>query len=114
MAKRVYARRPHGYGDKQLDRGQVIELQNLRNDEKLQRLGFLMELPKNTSLRECNRCGAKFIDEGLRNAHYEKLHELGELLTPEDEDYLEESEEKELNEVAPLFLDKTKASLGLV
>lgn len=113
MGKRVYARRPHQYGDEELDRGQVIEVQGFRNDEKLLRLGYLMEVPKNTVLKECGECGAKFIEEGLRNAHYERQHEIKHPLTPEEEDDLEEREERKLNEVAPLFLDKTKASLGI-
>lgn len=111
MAKRVYARRPHQYGGKELDRGQVIELSDLRNDEKLIRLGYLAEVPKNTTLKECGECGEKFVDEDCRNGHCKDRHdERFQDLSPEEEDEREIAREKKIEAVAPLFLDKTKAS----
>lgn len=104
-----YARRPHEYMGHQYDRGQVIALQGARNDEKLVRLGYVAEIPKDTVLKECGPCGAKFIDEGARDGHAKERHRK-RFLTPEEEDQAEDRREKMLEHVAPLHLDKTKAS----
>jgi hypothetical protein len=107
-----YARWPQTYGGKPHDRGQVLKLRGLPNDESLKRLGYVAEIPKDTTLKECGKCGEKFVDEGMRNAHYETRH-LQHSLTPEEEDDRIEREEKLLLETAPLNLDQTAASRGV-
>lgn len=104
-----FARRPHEYMGQQYDRGQAMVVQGARNDEKLLRLGYIAEIPKDTVLKECGECGAKFLDEGSRNGHAKERHRE-RYLTPEEEDAAEERREKMLEHVAPLYLDKTKAS----
>ena len=109
MSDKHFARRPHEYLGKQYDRGQVMDLQGARNDEKLVRLGYIAEVPRDTVLKECGDCGAKFIGEGERNGHVKERHRE-RFLSPEEEDAHEASQERILESVAPLYLDKTKAS----
>ena len=104
-----YARRPIEYLGNQYDRGQVMPELNAKNDEKLIRLGYVAEVPKDTVLKECGSCGAKFIGEGERNGHAKERH-AERFLTPEEEDAREQRSEQMLETVAPLYLDQTKAS----
>lgn len=104
-----YARRPVEYLGNEYDRHQLLPELNAKNDEKLIRLGYLAEVPKDTVLKECGECGAKFISEDGRNGHAKERHK-DRFLTPEEEDARDERKEKMLEEVAPLYLDKTKAS----
>lgn len=109
MSKTVFARRPIGYGDKQMDRGQVFELAGARNDEKLVRLQYVEEWKgKKSDLHECAACGAQFVGGNERQGHYEKRH-LRVELSPEEEDRRLDREERMLAEVAPLALDKVAA-----
>ena len=113
MAKKKYwARRPLGYNGKEYDRGQILSLANLRNDEALVRIGYIKEVERKATLHQCDECGAKFIGIGERTGHFKKRH-LGKALNPEQEDAKAESEEKKLQEAAPLYMDKTKASMGV-
>jgi hypothetical protein len=66
-----WARRPFGYENEDLDRGQIVAFSNARNDEKLIRLGYVLSLlPKDAPL-PCRYCKAKFIDLNTLNAHGE-------------------------------------------
>lgn len=115
MSTRYYARRTMTYGPgagQPLDRGQLLELTGMVNDEKLIRLGYVAQAPKRASIVSCGVCGAEFItDEGLashgRERHAEKR------LTPRAEDERAERRERIENELAPLHLDKTAASRGV-
>jgi hypothetical protein len=110
VGAQVWAKRPFDYAAQSLDRGQVIELAGARNDEKLVRLGYLE--PWKGSKRElhiCDECGAQFVGLRERTVHFEKRH-LERALTPEQEDARDEAEERMLEVVAPLNLDKTAAS----
>jgi hypothetical protein len=63
MGQKVYARMPFGYGGKPLDRGEITELQGLRNDEKL--LGLKYFVPFNVArdkTRQCDNCGRTFVE----------------------------------------------------
>lgn len=108
MAKRFVTRRPFDYGPEQWDRGQLVELAGLCNDEKLLRLGYLKEYTGTGRGSECGVCSARFVDEQTRGAHGEKRHP-GRFLTEEEQERREDHEERRLNEESPLYLDKTKA-----
>ena len=134
-----WVRRPFQYGPKQLDRGLVIRLVGMTNDEKLIRLGFLNPLGGEVETSECGKCNSEFLDSGTRDAHVRRTHAprgrervvniddlspsertrmLSETLQYETEvpglfgtvDAEAEKEERFLQEVAPLHLDKTEAS----
>ncbi|MBP9027299.1 MAG: hypothetical protein KBH81_14275 [Phycisphaerae bacterium] len=109
MGQQVMARRPIGYSSKDIDRGQVFELAGARNDEKLLRLGYLEAWKgKRNDLHECAACGALFVGGNEREGHYEKRH-VRVQLTPDQEDSRAEREERFLNEVAPIYLEKVAA-----
>lgn len=109
MGQQVWARRPFQYGDKNLDRGQVFELSGARNDERLLRLGYCEETKrKKGELSECSACGALFVGGNERAGHYERVH-VRVNLTPDEEDRRFDRQEKFLEEVAPIYLDKVAA-----
>lgn len=112
MAVEHFARWPQTYGGRQHDRGQVLELRGLPNDESLLRLGYVAEIPRDTVLKECGVCQLKFIGEPERNAHADERHSE-HYLTPEEEDDREERKFKNLLDQAPLHLDKTAAARGV-
>lgn len=112
MAEQYFARRPFGYGRYGfLDRGRVVELLGAPNDEKLTRLGYLEKLDGRTATCECGECGSIFIGDAERAAHGRERHVRREL-SPFEEDQRAERQEKMLNQIAPLYLDKTTASGG--
>lgn len=108
---RYSARRPFDYAGQSLDRGQVFQLIGAPNDEKLIRLGYVAELPTKAEVFTCGVCGAEFIDMGSRTHHGDKRHRVREL-DPREEDLREEREEKQLETLAPLYLENTLASAG--
>ena len=98
------------YLGQQFDRGQLLAFGQGLNDEKLSRLGYVAKLPRDTVLKECGECGARFIGEGERTGHYKARH--GErFLNPQEEDEAIDRQERLNNDIAPLYLDKTKASM---
>jgi len=106
MGQQVWARRPFQYGNRQLDRGQVFELGGARNDERLLRLGYCEAWKgKRNELHECAACGALFVGGNEREGHYERKHVRVEL-SPEEEDRRIDREERYLNEVAPVYVEK--------
>lgn len=135
---RYFARRgPFGYGSHDvLDRGQVIILERLANDEKLVRLGYLEPLSENVETYTCAECGAEFIGEPERRGHGDRRHRVdpydrfdpnataapmtggrdrGQRLANAQAmrgDVLAEqaAETALLNDVAPIYWDKTAAS----
>lgn len=109
---RYWARQPFDYGALQLDRGQILRLAGAPNDEKLRRLGYVAELDGQITSYECAVCGGAFVGIAERTAHGNKRH-APRLLTPDEEDAAEEREEQQLQAVAPLYLDKTKAAMGV-
>lgn len=108
--ERTYARRPHQYGGTDYDRGQCMTLRKLKNDEKLTRLGYIAEFAIDTVLKQCGECGEWFIDEGSRAGHFQTRHQEARELTPMEEDQKLDEDERQINEVAPVFFDKTKAT----
>ena len=105
-SQRYYATRSFGYAGKTLDRGQVIELAGVQNDEKLVRLGYFEEwIGKPSDEVECPEGGERFIDRRTFEAHYEKRHLRSQGDDPFAEDEQEEREERVLAEVAPLKVE---------
>ena len=140
MGKMLYwCRRPFDYdAGLSFDREQIIELHGLRNDEKLIRLGYVQELKGNDfQVCECAVCGAQFISMNGRDTHIKMRHsnfaasrevaptkifpgverdalydEIGhriEVAAAQDISFPEQ-QEKRLEQVAPLYLDKTEAT----
>ncbi|KKN61705.1 hypothetical protein LCGC14_0519210 [marine sediment metagenome] len=69
-----WATRPMGYGNVDLDRGQVFRLVGLRNDKLLVDLDYCQ--PVRTSDRyPCRACGAAFMDLGSLEGHGRRRHE---------------------------------------
>jgi hypothetical protein len=109
-APRFYARRGgFDYAGQPIDRGQVIQLVGALNDEKLVRLGYFAPLEARAETYRCAQCGAEFIGIGERTAHGDARHRVRDL-TPDEEDAREERRERLENEVAPLYLENTKAA----
>ena len=111
------ARRSMEYGrpgsEKRLDRGQVLELEGLINDEKLVRLGYVSLANKRATIVACGKCGAQFVTDEALATHGRDRHTPREL-TPQQEDERAESKAKLEDELSPLHLDKTAASRGYV
>ncbi len=110
-APRYLARVPFDYVGHAFEQGQIVQLVGAPNDEKLVRLGYVVELESRVTSYECAKCGAAFTSIEARTAHGRKRHPDREL-TPDEEDEREEREERMLEQVAPLYLDKTKAAMG--
>lgn len=121
-----WARRPFGYLNQDLDRGQVVAFTGARNEEKLIRLGYVLSLLPKDETFPCRYCAARFIDLNTLNAHGEKRHRdkqtrpdvpfSGRGLTVDDtlgETQQLEREGRQMDEIAPLNLDKTSASRGV-
>lgn len=112
------ARRSMEYGrpgsEKRIDRGQLIELEGLVNDEKLVRLGYLSLANKRATVVSCGKCGAQFVTDEALATHGRDRHAPARELTPQEEDQRAESKHKLEDELAPLHLDKTAASRGYV
>lgn len=118
-----WARRPFGYDGKDLDRGQVIALAGQVNDQKLNRLGYIVPLVPTDKLFPCRYCPAKFVDLNTLNAHGAKRHADKEVrpslpssdrgLTVDEtaaETQRVEREHEHLDRVAPLNLDKAASA----
>lgn len=95
-ATRVMVKIPMGYGrHRMLDRGQVFELEGMPNDDRLLKLGHIVEVDKNTETYECPECGASFVGMGYRTSHAMRAHPSREL-SEEDIEQLEDREQKML------------------
>jgi hypothetical protein len=64
---------------------------------------------RDASTVTCAPCGAEFIGDGERRGHGDKRHRVRSL-DPREEDRLVDREERVLEQVAPLYLDKTAAT----
>ena len=121
MSETYFARRSMTYGrngeEQQLDRGQILTLGGLINDEKLVRLGYVALVSKGVAIVECGKCGAKFAtDEGLAS-HGRERHRSTKaddvIIGPNGKPVGFKSDQKGEREdaIAPLYLDKTAASM---
>lgn len=106
----MVCRVPFDYAGAAYDRGQLIQLQGYPNDERLVRLGYVAALEKGAETYACSVCGGQFIGIRERTQHGDKRHAPKRELTPADEDALADQEDRMLDAVAPLYLDKTTAS----
>lgn len=99
-----------GYNGRTLDRGQLFTIDGIPGDERLERLGFIERIDGKPDAYPCAECGAEFLGEPARRAHGDVRHRVSPL-SPFDEDRLVEREERLLEQTAPLYLDKTAATL---
>ena len=107
MATKQYVvRRPMLYAGVDYDQGQLITLINAQNDERLVRLGYVVEAPEGLKPVTCRKCPGKFVDEGARDRHGRSRHDPKPVLSAKQEDEAAEREEQRLNREAPLNLDK--------
>lgn len=122
-----WARRPFDYAGVSLDRGQLLGLAGARNDQKLDRLGYIVALRKSDQRFPCRKCPAQFVDLNTLNAHGTKRHSDRELkaevpysprgATVDDnlaETQAFEREQRQMDEIAPLNLDNTAANRGVL
>jgi hypothetical protein len=116
-----YARRPFGYTDAlYVDQGQVVELADAINDEKLTRLGYfeLLTPDQRSHLMQCGECGARFLNAHFRDRHGDRQHRnrgRGLEVSPAGAggyyaDDAGEAEERRLEQEAPLYIEKSEAS----
>lgn len=107
--QRYWCRRPMGYAGTDLDRGQIFTPAGAPNDEKLERLGYMVPVDRSALTYTCAECGAEFVGEGERRGHGDKRHYRAPL-NPFEEDQRAEREERMLQQTAPLYLDQTAAA----
>lgn len=108
----MVCRVPFDYAGQGYDRGQLIQLGGYPNDDRLIRLGYVAALEKGAEIYDCAVCGGRFIGLRERTQHGDKRHAPPRVMTPAEEDAAAESEERMLDTVAPLYLEKTAASTG--
>ncbi len=108
----MVCRVPFDYAGRSYDRGQLISLQGFPNDERLIRLGYVAELEKGAEIYECGHCDGRFTGLRERTHHGDKRHAPARVRTPMEEDAAEDAEDRMLDTVAPLYLDKTVATAG--
>lgn len=109
----VWARRPFDYADDaQIDRGQYFRLRNYRNDEKLLRLGHVEKVDGDSvNALECSECGGLFIDDFTRGGHVKHRHpNFWRKRNPIEEDQDADRQERMLEAIAPLYMEKTVAT----
>lgn len=116
-SKLYYARRPHGYGKVFKEWGEFVELDPKLNvgpqggNERLLRLGYLAEFDgTDNDLFECSHCHKLFASIMHRNTHGDKVHRRNRVLNPLEEDEAIDKEEARVNELAPIYFEKTIAS----
>lgn len=104
------------YAGRLYDVGQVMELVGGGNDDKLIRLGYIAEVPKNAELVQCGQCGAEFIETQFRTMHGNKRHRPAEetvIMSDEQEEALIRTEARKLDQIAPFFLpDETPVEIS--
>lgn len=114
------------YAGKNIDRGQIVEMAGALNDEKLLRLGYVIEVTeKSPRLLECGECGAKFLEDAARLAHGRRWHPHREHkpeitpsavynpMTGEPSAWVDtegDRDDRRREQDTPLYLDKTIAS----
>jgi len=141
FARRPFPYGPHPIEDF-LDQHQVFKLNGQRNDEPLVRLGFCALLPPGAQIHACGHCQATFssamglethgVKRHPRNGHAAGPTIVDDRGAPRSPEALEREtaattpahdlvraleakarmEERRLDEMAPLYMDKTKASIA--
>lgn len=99
----VALRAPMNYAGTMIGRGEVFQLRNMPNDEKLLEHRYVREAEKDElkSLHECGQCGSKFVMPGFVTKHAEYAHP-DRPRTPEEEERLADQFDKEMLREAPL------------
>jgi len=121
------------YGDLPADHGAVFALRGYPKDDRLVELGLLEKLPRRpTDLAQCGVCGMYFLSGVLRDAHGDLRHRpepepiVAGPLSPMEgfssysmtgiegamvPDLTGDAEERRAEREAPIYWEKTKASL---
>lgn len=93
MGLKVYARVPFSYEPgRHLDRGEIFELRDFRNDQKLLGLQYCVKLDHPTlgvdrsEHRRCGECGREFVNYNYLAQHRRKRDEFGKPLRCNDPD----------------------------
>lgn len=115
MSDLYVARRSMTYGPGNgfpVDRGQLVELMGLVNDEKLVRLGYVSHASKGIAIVQCGSCGAKFTTDEALATHGKYRHAPTPSSLAEEHRHEKRMEERlaREDEMAPFDLTKTAAS----
>lgn len=94
-----------------LDPGQLFEIREHCNNERLLRLGYI-EAFTGGETYQCSECGALFTSIQLRSEHGDRRHRIRYEFDPDQEDDSVERALNLANARSPLYLDKTLASLN--
>jgi hypothetical protein len=119
MPEMYVSRRTMTYGrgnGAPIDRGQILELEGLVNDEKLVRLGYVTQASKGIAIVQCGKCGARFSTDEALSSHGRERHAAAREMNPAEEAARDARFEKKMameDEIAPLDLTKTAASRGV-
>ena len=76
-----WARRSFGFGERNLERGEVLELTQkdfatLRNTQKLVDIGYFQQCHPGHDLFTCGECGKVFLTDAYRQVHGDEKHSL--------------------------------------
>lgn len=95
------------------DRGQVIALVPLKDDDRLLRIEYLVPVTSTDRPFPCRVCSARFIDQKALANHGEKRHRE-RALDPDSPEAIRrlERDQRRLEQEVPLNLDKTEANRG--
>ena len=104
-----WARNPIIYNGHNLDRGQVFEFGGQRNDEKLERLRYVLPVEDGSETYTCAECNGEFIEQTFRTAHGDRAHPKREF-TEQELDRLLDRQDREMTQIYPLALEKTFAA----
>lgn len=103
---------PMDYDDgMSLDPGQLFDIREHCNNERLLRLGYIEAFTGGESY-QCSECGAQFTSIQLRSEHGDRRHRVRYEFDPDTEDESVERDMRLANARSPLYLDKTLASLN--
>ena len=64
------------YGPIPLERGRLIRMLGLKNDQQMLRLEYIEELmnPDSVTPSECGQCGGEFVGMPERDQHFQRVH----------------------------------------
>lgn len=122
VGTRVFARQSflYGYSNSQVDQGQVFEIEDVPNNEVMNRLAYFELLKPKARRHRCGVCKAEFVQEMFLQSHGEKRHpeRFSALdissMHPGDPDLPENRAERIADQEAarmPLRMDRTRATL---
>lgn len=108
-ATRMFDYGPPNTPGETLDPGQIVELGGWLNDDKLIRLNLVKKIDGRSKPCQCGKCGKQFAAEFFLSGHGNKRHRG---LTAKEQLDVSIAEDKKMDTVMPLHLDKTAATRG--